>query len=115
MNAGSLDVHSMSTSAKLLFLCGKMAAGKSTLARDLAERENAILLVQDEFLDRLFPGEITDIPGFIKRSSRLNDALAPHICALLSKGISVVLDFPANTTAQRAWFRRIFDRANVAH
>ena len=108
-------VPSMSTSAKLIFLCGKMAAGKSTLARDLAERENAILLVQDEFLEKLFPGEITDIPGFVKCSSRLNNALAPHICALLSKGISVVLDFPANTKTQRAWFHGICERANVAH
>ena len=71
----------MNTSAKLIFLCGKMAAGKSTLARDLAKRENAILLVQDEFLDALFPGEITDLPGFVKCSSRLRSALAPHVCA----------------------------------
>jgi predicted kinase len=105
----------MSTPAKLVFLCGKMAAGKSTLARDLAQREDAILLVQDEFLDSLFPGEITDIAGFVKCSTRVKDALAPHICALLSKGISVVLDFPANTKAQRAWFRGIFERANVEH
>jgi predicted kinase len=105
----------MSTSVKLMFLCGKMAAGKSTLARDLADRENAILLVQDEFLNILFPGEITDIPGFVKCSSRLKDALTPHICALLSKGISVVLDFPANTKTQRAWFREIFEQANVEH
>jgi len=52
----------MSTSATLIFFCGKMAAGKSTLARDLAVRENAVLFVQDDFLDALFPGEITDIP-----------------------------------------------------
>jgi predicted kinase len=52
----------MTNPAKLMFMCGKMAAGKSTLARDLAERRNAILLVQDELLERLFPGEITDIP-----------------------------------------------------
>jgi hypothetical protein len=31
----------MKSAAKLMFLCGKMAAGKSTLARDLAEREEA--------------------------------------------------------------------------
>ena len=105
----------MITSAKLIFLCGKMAAGKSTLARDLAERENALLLVQDEFLEKLFPGEITDMPGFVKCSRRLNNALAPHICALLSKGISVVLDFPANTKTQRTWFRQIVERANVEH
>jgi len=102
-------------SAKLIVLCGKMAAGKSTLARDLADRENAVLLVQDEFLDRLFPGEIIDIPGFVTCSSRLKNALGPHVCALLSKGISVVLDFPGNTRAQRAWFRELFERANAEH
>jgi uncharacterized protein (UPF0548 family) len=63
---------------KLLFLCGKMAAGKSTLSKQLADRENAVLLVQDEFLERLFPGEIVDIPGFMKYSSRLKDALGPE-------------------------------------
>jgi predicted kinase len=105
----------VTNAAKLIFLCGKMAAGKFTLARDLAEREDAILLVQDQFLDSLYPDEITDIPGFVKCSSRLKNALEPHVCALLAKGISVVLDFPANTTAQRAWFRGIFERANVEH
>lgn len=81
-----------------------MAAGKSTLARDLAQRDNAILLVQDEFLESLYPGEIRDIPDFVRCSSRVKHALEPHVCALLSKGLSVVLDFPANTKAQRAWF-----------
>lgn len=105
----------MSISAKLIFLCGKMAAGKSTLARELVQRENAVLLVQDDLLDCLFPGEITDIPGFVKCSSRLKNALGPHVCALLSKGISVVLDFPANTKAQRTWFRELFEGANAEH
>ena len=95
----------MRRKAKLLFICGKMAAGKSTLSRELAGRENAVLLIQDEFLERLYPGEIVDIPGFLKCSSRVKDALTPHICALLSRGVSVVLDFPANTKNQRAWFR----------
>lgn len=105
----------MSGPAKLIFLCGKMAAGKSTLARALAQRENAVLLVQDELLDRLFPGEIIDMPGFVKCSSRLRSALGPHVCALLSRGISVVLDFPGNTRAQRAWFRELFERADAEH
>jgi predicted kinase len=105
----------MRARGKLIFLCGKMAAGKSTLARDLAQRENAVLLVQDELLDRLFPGEITDISEFHKYSSRLKDALALHICSLLSKGISVVLDFPGNTKAQRAWFHQLLESADAEH
>jgi predicted kinase len=105
----------MGTSGKLIFLCGKMAAGKSTLAKQLARQEHAVLLVQDEFLDHLFPDEITDMPGFVRYSSRLRNALGPHVCELLTNGISVVLDFPGNTKAQRAWFRQLFERANAQH
>jgi len=32
----------------------------------------------------LYPGEILTVPDFTKRSSRLRNALAPHIAALLS-------------------------------
>jgi len=105
----------MNTSAKLIFLCGKMASGKSTLAKKLAERENAFLLVQDDLLDSLFPGEITDIPGFVKYSTRLRDAIEPLVLSLLSRGTVVVLDFPGNTKTQRAWFRQLFEKARVAH
>lgn len=103
------------TPAKLIFLCGKMGAGKSTLSKELARRAHAVLLVQDELLDHLFPGEITDIPGFVRYSTRLKNALGPHVGALLSMGVSVVLDFPGNTRAQRAWFRELFERAGAGH
>ena len=105
----------MSDRAKLHFLCGKMAAGTSTFSRKLATQENAVLLVEDELLTKLFPDEIVDIPGYVKYSSRLKDALAEHICFLLSRGIPVVLDFPGNTKSQRSWFRHLLERASVAH
>jgi predicted kinase len=105
----------MSKPGTLYCFCGKMAAGKSTLARELAAREHAVLLVQDELLDHLFPDEITDIPDFDRCSARLRNALAGHICALLSNGVSVVLDFPANTRTQREWFRGLFERASAEH
>jgi predicted kinase len=93
----------------LIVFCGKMAAGKSTLARELAAREDAVLLIQDEFLAALFPGEIADVPAFLARFARLQAALAPHIRRLLAKGLSVVLDFAGNTRSQRAWFRELVD------
>jgi predicted kinase len=105
----------MSTPAKLIFLCGKMAAGKSTLARELAAREDALLLVQDDFLNALFPGEITDISAFVDRYTRLKNAITPHICFLLSKKITVVVDFAAATREQRAWYRELIKRTNVEH
>ena len=105
----------MPKAGTLYVLCGKMAAGKSTLARELAQRSAAILLVQDDWLDHLYPGDIVDVPAFAKFSARLRAALTDHICTLLSRGISVVLDFPGNTRTQRAWFRDLFERANADH
>ena len=92
-----------------------MASGKSTLARELACREKAVLLVQDDLLNALFPGEIIDIPSFVDRYTRLKNALTPHICVLLSNNISVVLDFAAATKTQRAWFRELIERTNAEH
>src|SRR5688500_2819504 len=100
---------------KLFFFCGKMAAGKSTLSRELAQREDAVLLAEDQFLERLFPGQIVDIAAYVTYSSRVRDALSPHIGSLLSMGVSVVLDFPGNTRRQRAWFRRLIDDARAEH
>ena len=101
--------------AKLYFMCGKMAAGKSTYARELARTKNAVLFVQDEFLGSLYPGEIQNIQDFVKYSARVRNALSLHIQDLLSRGVSVVLDFPGNTKAQRQWFRGLFEDVSVEH
>ena len=101
--------------AKLFFFSGKMAAGKSTLAKRLAERENAILLIQDELSATLFPGLVVNVATYLEYSGRINRIVAPLAIAVLSKGVSVVLDFPANTRNQRAWFRGIIDGAGVEH
>jgi predicted kinase len=105
----------MRGAAKLIFFCGKMAAGKSTLSKTLAEREQAMRLAQDDWLAALFPGEILEMADYLRCSARLNAALTPLIVSLLSRGIPVVLDFPGNTTTQRAWFRQLFEAAGVAH
>lgn len=92
-----------------------MAAGKSTLAKTLAEKHNAILLVEDEWLSELYPEEITNIPDYLKYSLRLQNLLSNHIKSILSSGVSVVLDFPANTENQRKWFRSIFEKTDAEH
>ena len=96
-------------------MCGKMAAGKSTHAKELASTKNAVLIVQDEFLVALYPGETRTIEDFVKCSARIRNALSPLIQDLLSRGVSVVLDFPGNTRKQRQWFRGLFEGADVEH
>jgi len=51
----------------------------------------------------------------VKYSSRLQSVLTPHIVALLTKGGSVILDFPANTKKQRAWFRQLIETSGSDH
>jgi predicted kinase len=101
--------------ATLYFFCGKMAAGKSTLARELARRDNAILFVQDDLLDALYPGAVVSVATYVEYAGRINTMLAPHIIAILKRGVSVVVDFPGNTRPQRAWFRGLIDQAAVPH
>lgn len=38
-----------------------------------------------------------------------------HVVELLRAGVSVVLDFPANTDRLRRWMRGLSDRAAVGH
>jgi predicted kinase len=100
---------------RLYLLCGKMAAGKSTLGRELAQKTNAVLLVEDEFLATLYPNEIVGLTDYVRCAGRVKHALEDHICSLLLKGVSVVLDFPGNTRNQRQWFRRLIERTNADH
>ena len=99
----------------LHLMCGKIAAGKSTLAASLAEAPDPILISEDRLLARLYPGEITTLADYVRCAGRLRDAIAPHIRALLREGVSVVLDFQMNTLATRAWARTLFEGAGADH
>lgn len=99
----------------LHLLCGKIAAGKSTLAAQLGNRPDTVLVSEDQWLSRLYPGEMTSVADYVRRSANLRNAMGPHLVDLLKSGVSVVLDFPANTPANRAWMRTIFAEAGTTH
>ena len=99
----------------LYLLCGKIAAGKSTQANRLASRPATVLISEDHWNSNLFPGELKTIEDYSRRSSLLCNAMGPHVVSLLKAGMSVVLDFQANTLARRSWMREIFEDANAAH
>ena len=101
--------------ATLHMLCGKIAAGKSTLAAQLARQPNTVLIAEDYWMTQLYPGEVLTLEAYVKYSARLCAAMAPHIVQLLQGGVSVVLDFQANTLRRRAWMRGIIDQSGAAH
>jgi len=62
----------------------------------------------------LYPENKT-VADYLRRAPMLCAALKPHIVTLLTNGLSVVLDFPANTPGSRRWMRDIINEANCAH
>lgn len=103
-------------SAPILYLvCGKIGAGKSTLARQLAAHPKTILVSEDDWLSQLYSDEIKNLSDYVRCTGRFRSALAGHVGALLQAGLSVVLDFPANTPDSRLWAKAIFEKAAVAH
>jgi predicted kinase len=111
----STTTANASATPTMHFLCGKMAAGKSTLSKKLAAEFEAVLICEDLWLSRLYADEIHTFEDYLKYSARLKEVLTPHLLDLLKQGNSVVLDFPGNVPRQRQWFRTIFEAAGADH
>lgn len=105
----------MHAPATLHLLCGKPAAGKSTLADALARAPRTVLISEDAWLAALFGPEMTTLKDYVRLSARLRTAMDPHVTALLASGTSVVLDFPANTRETRGWMRDLLDASGSDH
>jgi predicted kinase len=90
-------------------LCGKLASGKTTLAKRIAEDAGAVLFSEDLWLSKLFPGEIVHFSDYLSRSARFRAAIEPYVRTLLDRGISIVFDFAGNVQTERAWARSLCD------
>lgn len=104
-----------STSPTLHLVCGKIASGKSTLTARLAQAPRTVRISEDSLLAQLYPGQIASLADYAACAARLRAAVAPLALQMLQAGVSVVLDFPANTPASRAWMRDLFQQADVPH
>lgn len=102
-------------SPTLHILCGKIASGKSTLAARLSAKPGTVLITEDAWLDALFGEELQTREDYVRFSRRIKAAMRPHIAALLRAGVTVVLDFPANTQGQRRWFKQIVETTGAAN
>ena len=105
----------MASPATLHFLCGKAGAGKSTVARAIAAAAGATLVCEDVWLARLYGEEMRTFEDYRRFAGRLKSVAGPLAVDLLRAGRPVVLDFPANTQAARAWFRSLFEQAGCPH
>ena len=103
------------TPPTLHMFCGKIASGKSTLAARLADADRTVLIAEDDWLHALFADELKTGQDYLRLSRRLKAVMGDHVSSLLEAGISVGLDFPANTVDARDWVRGILARTGAAH
>jgi predicted kinase len=101
--------------ATLHMLCGKIAAGKSSLAAQLVQAPLTVIVSEDQWLAALFREEMRTVEDYLRCAAKLKAAMGPHVTDLLKAGLSVVLDYPANTPASRAWMKGLADAAGTAH
>ena len=98
----------------LHMLCGKAAAGKSTLCERLVT-PRTIVIAQDHWMSKLYTEELQTVADYIRLVPRLRGAIGPHVVDILRAGLCVVMDWPANTIATRAWMRSLFESAGASH
>ncbi|WP_024557780.1 AAA family ATPase [Franconibacter pulveris 1160] len=106
---------SVTSTPVLHLLCGKIASGKSTLAATLADKPGTVLVSEDAWLARLYGEEMQSVADYVRYAARLREAMQPHLTSLLRAGVSVVLDFPANTVENRAWMKQVIEASGAAH
>lgn len=99
----------------LIFFCGKMGAGKTTKSVEVARERNAIRFSEDEWLAALYPNSITTLEDYVNYAARLKPLVRSLAQSVLASGTDAVLDFPANTVAQRAWLKSIFSEIEAPH
>jgi predicted kinase len=98
----------------LHFVSGRLASGKTTLAREISASQSAVLFCEDVWLSKLSEG-IKSFEDYLKWSRRCRSVMGPLIIETLKAGSSVVMDFSGNTAAERGWVRSLFEAAGANH
>ncbi|MCR9156666.1 MAG: ATP-binding protein [Rhodobacteraceae bacterium] len=88
-------------------ICGKIAAGKSTLAAELGAAPNSVVIAEDDWLAALFKDQMSTGQDYMRCAAKLKTVMGPHVASLLCKGVTVVMDYPANTVDFRRWMREV--------
>ncbi|UYV35928.1 ATP-binding protein [Rhodobacteraceae bacterium D3-12] len=97
----------------LHLLFGLPGAGKSTLSQRLASAPACLRISEDHWLSALFDDQLSDLSDYQRCAAKLHSVMAPQVETLLGAGLSVVLDFPANTPETRAAWRSVATRAGA--
>lgn len=84
------------------------------MARELGRSLPALVVCEDEWISSLGL-EIRSVEDYREASRRCRNLMGSLVPDLLRLGLSVVLDFAANTVERRAWVRSLFEGTGADH
>lgn len=88
---------------RVILICGKICSGKSHLAREMAEKEKAVILSVDE-ITTLYGPDLGDRHDIVTR--RVQEYLCRKAREILACGVPVILDWGFWNQGMRAFARQ---------
>ncbi len=73
------------------------------------------MIREDEWHSGLYGEQLGSTHDYLRCMTLLRGVVGPHVAELLNAGLSVVLDFQANTVDARSWMRGTLDETKAAH
>lgn len=96
---------------KVIAICGKICSGKTYYARQLREKENAVILSCDELTKALFDNELGERHDEI--SLRIWDYFKAKSVELVNAGCTVILDWGFWTSQDRKSLTEFYRARNI--
>ena len=97
--------------AKVIAVCGKICSGKTYYARQLLEKENAVILSCDELTKALFDNDLGERHD--EMSLRIWDYLKAKSVELVNAGCTVILDWGFWTAKDRKSLTEFYRTHNI--
>ena len=96
---------------KIIAICGKICSGKSYYAKQIKEKENAVILSTDEVTFDLIDNEQGEFYNAF--AERVNKYLMQKAAQIVKAGCNVILDWGFWTKAERQETTKYFNQFDI--
>ena len=97
--------------AKVILICGKLASGKSYYAKQIKEKENAVILNTDELTYAMFDNEQGE--KYMELAQRANNYLMNKAVEIVKANCNVILDWGFWKAHNRRYMNKFFESQNI--
>lgn len=97
--------------AKVILICGKLASGKSYYAKQIRDKQKAVILNTDELTYAMFDNEQGE--KYMELAERANNYLMNKAIEIVEANCNVILDWGFWRTYNRRFMNEFFKSKNI--